>query len=93
MMYVTRRLIVRSHQLGTASSRMVSHLATLVLFVTAAAALSLPYGCSPPPEREDALYSIARWEDRRLADIDSLGQMISADDAHVRRAAVRAAGL
>ena len=50
-------------------------------------------GCGPAPERSRALGAIARWEDRRLADTDSLITMMKAPDAHVRRAAMRAAGL
>jgi cyclophilin family peptidyl-prolyl cis-trans isomerase/HEAT repeat protein len=58
--------------------------------------LALPLlltACSPPAEREQDLLSIARWEDRRLAPPDSLARLIHAPDAHVRQAAVRAAGL
>ncbi len=62
--------------------------ATLVL---ALGALSLP-GCLVPEGRDDALSSLARWEDRRLADTDSLIAMLTDDDAHVRLSALRAAG-
>jgi len=44
-------------------------------------------------DRADKLAAIARWEDRRLAPQDSLGGMLADGDAHVRLAAVRAAGL
>lgn len=55
-------------------------------------ALALLAGCSPPAGRAPALRAIARWEDRRLADADSLALFMSARDPHVRRAAMRAAG-
>jgi len=50
-------------------------------------------GCTDPGTRQDSLAAIARWEDRRLAPLDSLTAMLAHDDAHVRLAAVRAAGL
>jgi len=52
----------------------------------------LAAGCAPPEHRQASLEILARWEDRRLADTDSLVSMLSDDDAHVRRAALRAAG-
>ncbi len=50
-------------------------------------------GCGPPADRKSATSTLARWEDRRQADGDSLARMITDQDAHVRRAAVRVAGL
>ncbi|MFH1842686.1 MAG: peptidylprolyl isomerase [bacterium] len=50
-------------------------------------------GCVESEQRADSLLAIARWEDRRLASPESLSAMIQADDAHVRKAAVRATGL
>ena len=50
-------------------------------------------GCSTDPERELRQQAIARWEDQRLADPDSLTRMMTQADAHVRLAATRAAGL
>jgi peptidyl-prolyl cis-trans isomerase B (cyclophilin B) len=49
-------------------------------------------GCAPD-DRADQLDAIARWEDRRLAPLDSLATFMDGPDAVVRRAAVRAAGL
>jgi peptidyl-prolyl cis-trans isomerase B (cyclophilin B) len=49
-------------------------------------------GCLVPEQRDDALSSLARWEDRRLADTDSLIAMLADNDAHVRLSALRAAG-
>jgi len=46
-----------------------------------------------PEERAPQLEALSRWEDRRLAPIDSLTAMISGPDAVVRRAALRTAGL
>ncbi|MBD3220238.1 hypothetical protein GF314_03270 [bacterium] len=45
-----------------------------------------------PDSRDPQLDALARWEDRRLAPPDSLGALISGDDAHVRRTALRTAG-
>lgn len=51
-------------------------------------------GCLPGnSDRQANLQAIARWEDRRLAPEDSLLTMLTHSDAHVRLAAVRAAGL
>ena len=51
-------------------------------------------GCLPGDgKREPKLEAVARWEDRRLAPQDSLTSMLTDADAHVRLAAVRAAGL
>lgn len=50
-------------------------------------------GCLTPDDRPDQLKAIARWQDQRLAPADSLRAALTADDAHVRLAAVRAAGL
>ncbi|MHB8079900.1 MAG: peptidylprolyl isomerase [Candidatus Krumholzibacteriia bacterium] len=58
-----------------------------------ALAALLATGCSAPAGRAPALQAIARWEDRRLADPDSLARCLAAPDAHVRLAAARAAGL
>lgn len=49
--------------------------------------------CFTPSGRPAALQDIARWQDQRLAPTDSLRAMIASDDAHLRLAAVRAAGL
>ena len=50
--------------------------------------------CSPDADqRSPRLLAIARWQDARLAPLDSLTAMLTAADAHVRLAAVRAAGL
>jgi cyclophilin family peptidyl-prolyl cis-trans isomerase/HEAT repeat protein len=53
----------------------------------------LSAGCGADPERELQLQAVARWEDQRLADPDSLNRMMTQADAHVRLAATRAAGL
>src|SRR6056297_2102379 len=45
-----------------------------------------------PEDRDQKLDAIVRWEDRRLAPVDSLADLAAAPDAHVRRAALRAAG-
>ncbi len=50
-------------------------------------------GCFTPDDRPAQLLTIARWQDQRLAPADSLRTMITSGDAHVRLAAVRAAGL
>jgi cyclophilin family peptidyl-prolyl cis-trans isomerase/HEAT repeat protein len=51
-------------------------------------------GCFGASEdREEKLQAIARWQDQRLAPQDSLGAMIADRDAHIRLAAIRAAGL
>ncbi len=60
----------------------------------ATAAISLlATGCLTPNDRTPQLQAIARWQDQRLAPADSLRTMFGSDDAHVRLAAVRAAGL
>ncbi len=59
-----------------------------------AALAALCGGCTPGgDERAEHLRAVARWEDRRLAPADSLAAMLNGPDAHVRLAAVRAAGL
>lgn len=68
------------------------HPSRILLPAAAVLALLAVMGCETPPDRRDALRVLARWEDRRLADPDSLGAMITGRDAHVRRAALRAAG-
>jgi len=50
-------------------------------------------GCFTPDDRQPHLQAIARWQDKRLAPADSLRTMLASGDAHVRLAAVRAAGL
>jgi len=50
-------------------------------------------GCLAPDDRPDNLQNIARWQDQRLAPADSLRTLLASGDAHVRLAAVRAAGL
>ena len=62
--------------------------AAAVLLVIAAVSV----GCAPEA-RDPQLAAIARWEDRRLAPLDSLATFMDGPDAVVRRAAVRAAGL
>ena len=64
---------------------------TAVCALAALAAL-LAAGCAPSDRRDTAFAALARWEDRRLADTDSLVALLADDDAHVRRAALRAAG-
>ncbi len=49
--------------------------------------------CLTPEQRPAQLQAIARWQDQRLAPADSLHAMLANGDAHVRLAAVRAAGL
>jgi peptidyl-prolyl cis-trans isomerase B (cyclophilin B) len=51
-------------------------------------------GCTAGNDDRPAnLQAIARWQDARLAPADSLAAMLTSPDAHVRLAAVRAAGL
>ncbi|MEN8005802.1 MAG: peptidylprolyl isomerase [Candidatus Krumholzibacteriota bacterium] len=51
-------------------------------------------GCLPEPDdRQDKLAVVARWQDQRLAPLDSLVTMLTDEDAHVRLASVRASGL
>jgi len=51
-------------------------------------------GCrGDDPQRQQRLLDIARWQDRRLAPADSLAQALGSQDAFVRLAAARAAGL
>jgi len=64
-----------------------------VAVAVAGLAAVAPAGCSAPTGRLPALQAIARWEDRRLADPDSLARCLASPDAHVRLAATRAAGL
>lgn len=64
----------------------------LVSLLLAGLAFALA-GCADSATRQDSLTAIARWEDRRLAPLDSLAAMLAHEDAHVRLAAVRAAGL
>ena len=71
---------------------------TNTVVVAAACALAilatlLAAGCAPSDSRQTSFAALARWEDRRLADTDSLVAMLTDEDAHVRRAALRAAGL
>ena len=50
--------------------------------------------CLPEPDdRHEKLEAIARWQDQRLAPLDSLIAMLADGDAHVRLASVRASGL
>lgn len=70
----------------TANYRLLCLLATL--------ALALFSGCvTDSPERQSAFGTLARWEDQRFAQEDSLLSMIKGDDAHVRLQALRTAGL
>jgi len=55
--------------------------------------LFLLTGCLTPPDRPGNIRAIARWQDQRLAPTDSLSRMLASGDAHVRLAAVKAAGL
>lgn len=48
---------------------------------------------SDPGRRAEAMRSLARWEDARLAPADSLRNLLVDQDAHLRRAAARSAGL
>jgi len=57
------------------------------------AVLASVAGCFDRDDRTGQLMRIAHWEDRRLAPADSLSRAIHSDDAHIRLAAVRAAGL
>lgn len=57
-----------------------------------AAVLSVTTACAPA-DRDRQLADIQRWQEQRLAPVDSLSALIAGTDAHVRRAAVRAAGL
>lgn len=69
-------------------------LRSAALLLTCWLAAGLSTGCLPGgTDRTDKLAAIARWEDRRLAPQDSLTTMLADRDAHVRLAAVRAAGL
>ena len=69
-------------------SRNIKILAVLIL------ALACLVGCLPEPEnRPGKLMAIAQWQDQRLAPQDSLLAMLTDEDAHVRLASVRAAGL
>jgi cyclophilin family peptidyl-prolyl cis-trans isomerase/HEAT repeat protein len=63
-----------------------------IRFTWAALALACLASCSPPAEREASLRTLAQWEDRRKADVDSLSRLLGDADAHVRRAAARTAG-
>lgn len=68
-------------------SRQLGGLLVLTLALLGAA-------CSPEADqRTPRLLAIARWQDVRLAPLDSLTTMLEAPDAHVRLAATRAAGL
>jgi cyclophilin family peptidyl-prolyl cis-trans isomerase/HEAT repeat protein len=85
-----------SHQRRTLAARMPLPRPSNISGRAAFALLVLPLlltACGPPAGREENLLSIARWEDQRLAPPDSLVRLIHSPDAHVRQAAVRAAGL
>ena len=67
------------------------HLLPAILAVMALPGLN---GCRlEPADRSANLSALARWEDQRLAPQDSLIAMLEHEDAHVRLAAVRTAGL
>lgn len=70
----------------------IARVAGWTALLGAVAALVALVGCATPPERLAAREACARWTDRRWADPDSLAALIAARDAHVRLAAVRAAG-
>lgn len=55
-------------------------------------ALAGALGACAPEDRDARLDAVVRWEDRRLAPVDSLTDLATGPDAHVRRAALRAAG-
>jgi peptidyl-prolyl cis-trans isomerase B (cyclophilin B) len=64
---------------------------TFLLFCLA---MALMAGCSPDNKmRQNHKQTLARWEDQRLAPQDSLTAMLRHNDAHVRLAAARSAGL
>ena len=60
--------------------------------LAAAIGLACLAACAPA-ERSAQLADLARWQDQRLAPADSLTALLTGPDAHVRRAALRAAGL
>ncbi|MCB1185265.1 HEAT repeat domain-containing protein, partial [bacterium] len=64
-----------------------------LLVALALPAVALAAGCFTPDDRPAQLAAIARWQDVRLAPADSLRTFLTGPDAHVRLAAVRAAGL
>ncbi len=67
---------------------------TIPQIMIAWVAIALVTGCFPDSqERQNQLQTLARWEDQRLAPHDSLTAMLRNDDAHVRLAAARSAGL
>ncbi len=66
---------------------------TRVFSICALLIVVLLGGCFTPDERPAQLQAIARWQDQRLAPADSLRAALVNSDAHVRLAAVRAAGL
>lgn len=62
----------------------------LPLFVVCCLAV---LGACAPADRDEQLADLARWQDQRLAPVDSLTALLLGPDAQVRRAALRAAGL
>ncbi len=70
-----------------------ARLISCACWLTIATATLTFLGCLSPETRQPHLQAIARWQDQRLAPADSLRTMLDSDDAHVRLAAVRAAGL
>lgn len=90
--FESARASVRSRSCAAPLAAAFAAALATALAAAALAALSLLAGCSPPAGRAPALRAIARWEDRRLADADSLALFMSAPDPYVRRAAMRAAG-
>ncbi len=62
-----------------------------ILLLATACALGA-VGCAPPANRAAKQHVLQRWEDRRLADADSMSAFLRDGDAHIRLAAMRAAG-
>ena len=62
--------------------------------IVIASALAILAGCIPDPDdRHQKLEAVARWQNQRLAPLDSLIAMLADGDAHIRLASVRASGL
>ena len=65
----------------------------LILALPVLAALALSTGCYQSGDRTESMRTLARWQDSRLADSDSLAALMTDPDAHLRRAAMRTAGM
>jgi len=84
----------RRERLARRLSRFSAPLASRPLLLVLLMVVAAGSGCwRDSDSRLENLSAIARWEDRRLAPQDSLSALLSSQDAHVRLAAVRAAGL